>query len=131
MLTSIIASQKSYKEKKTEVLENADLLLKGQKWIYSGFMNGIFDSSDMHTSGREEDFSEKYNDDDDDDDDDDADDDDDDEFAISKGLGPRDMSDLESEESTEQRRNGLKILTPDQMLSRLPISLAQLKAGKN
>ena len=31
MLTSIIASQKSYKEKKTEVLENADLLLKGQK----------------------------------------------------------------------------------------------------
>ena len=123
MLTSIIASQKSYKEKRTEVLENADLLLKGQKWIYSGFMNGIFDSSDMHTSGREEDFSEKYNDDDDDDDDD--------EFSISKGLGPRDMSDLESEESTEQRRNGLKILTPDQMLSRLPISLAQLKAGKN
>ena len=78
-------------------------------------------SSDMHTSGREEDFSEKYND----------DDDDDDEFSISKGLGPRDMSDLESEESTEQRRNGLKILIPDQMLSRLPISLAQLKAGKN
>ena len=86
-------------------------------------MNGIFDSSDMHTSGREEDFSEKYNDDDDDDDDD--------ECSISKGLGPRDMSDLESEESTEQRRNGLKVLTPDQMLSRLPISLAQLKAGKN
>ena len=85
-------------------------------------MNGIFDSSDMHTSGREEDFSEKYNDDDDDDDD---------ECSISKGLGPRDMSDLESEESTEQRRNGLKVLTPDQMLSRLPISLAQLKAGKN
>ena len=39
---------------------------------------------------------------------------------------------LESEESAEQRRNqkggGLKILTPDQMLSRLPIPLAQLKA---
>ena len=39
---------------------------------------------------------------------------------------------LESEESVEQRRNqkggGLKILTPDQMLSRLPIPLAQLKA---
>ena len=45
------------------------------------------------------------------------------------------MPDLESEESAEQRRNqstkGLKILTPDQMLSRLPISLAQLKAGNN
>ena len=30
-----------------------------------------------------------------------------------------------------QQRKGLKILTPDQMLSRLPITLAQLKAGNN
>ena len=30
-----------------------------------------------------------------------------------------------------QRGQGLKILTPDQMLSRLPITLAQLKAGNN
>ena len=46
-----------------------------------------------------------------------------------------DMSDLEREESTAERRNqqgqGLKILTPNQMLSRLPIFLAQLKAGNN
>ena len=45
------------------------------------------------------------------------------------------MSDLESEESAAQTRNqqgkGLKILTPNQMLNRLPISLAQLKAGNN
>ena len=45
------------------------------------------------------------------------------------------MPDLESEKSAEQRRNqkgqGLKILTPSQMLSRLPISLRQLKAGNN
>ena len=45
------------------------------------------------------------------------------------------MSDLESEESAEPRRNQrgqrLKILTSNQMLSRLPISLAQLKAGNN
>ena len=45
------------------------------------------------------------------------------------------MLDLESEESAEQRRNqqgkDLKILTPNQMLSRLPSSLAQLKAGNN
>ena len=38
------------------------------------------------------------------------------------------MPELESEESAAQRRNqqgkGLKILTPNQMLSRLPISLA-------
>ena len=43
------------------------------------------------------------------------------------------MPDLESEESAEQIRNqkGLKTLTPGQMLSRLPISLAHLKAGNN
>ena len=46
-----------------------------------------------------------------------------------------DMPDLENEESAEQRRKqkgqGLKILTPDQILRRLPIFLAQLKAGNN
>ena len=45
------------------------------------------------------------------------------------------MPELESEESAEEGRNqqgeGLKTLTPNQMLSRLPISLAQLKAGNN
>ena len=43
------------------------------------------------------------------------------------------MPELESEESAAERRNqqgeGVKILTPNQMLSRLPISLAQLQAG--
>ena len=46
-----------------------------------------------------------------------------------------DMPGLESEEFAAQRKNqpghGLKILTPSQMLSRLPISLAQLKARNN
>ena len=45
------------------------------------------------------------------------------------------MPDLESEESAAQRRKkkrqDLKILTPNQMLSRSPISLAQLKTGNN
>ena len=45
------------------------------------------------------------------------------------------MLELESEESVAERRNqqgeGVKILTPNQLLSRLPISLAQLKAGNN
>ena len=45
------------------------------------------------------------------------------------------MPELESEESAAERRNqqgkGVKILTTNQMLSRLPISLAQLKAGNN
>ena len=46
-----------------------------------------------------------------------------------------DMLELDSEESAEQNKTqrgvGLKILAPDQMLSRLPIILAQLKAGNN
>ena len=45
------------------------------------------------------------------------------------------MPDLKSEKDAAKRREksgkGLKILTPQQMLSRLPISLAQLKAGNN
>ena len=45
------------------------------------------------------------------------------------------IPELESEEFAAQRRNqqgkGLKILAPNQKLSRLPISLAQLKPGDN
>ena len=44
------------------------------------------------------------------------------------------MPNLESEESNEQENQGgtgLKILTPNQMLSRLPITLAQLKEENN
>ena len=50
-------------------------------------------------------------------------------------IDTTDMSELESEESAVKRRNQqgkeVKILTSNQMLSRLPISLAQLKAGNN
>ena len=46
-----------------------------------------------------------------------------------------DKPELESEESAEQRKTeqgqGVKILIPKQMTSRLPISLAQIKAGNN
>ena len=53
----------------------------------------------------------------------------------SEEIDITDMPDLETEESVAERRNqqgkGLKMLTPNQMLSRLPISLAQLKAGNN
>ena len=42
-----------------------------------------------------------------------------------------DITELGTDGSTEQEGQGLKILTPQQMLSRLPISLAQLKAGNN
>ena len=36
-----------------------------------------------------------------------------------------------NKQKQNQEGRGLKILTPSQMLSRLPISLAQLKAGNN
>ena len=52
-----------------------------------------------------------------------------------KEIDTTDRPDLESEESAAIRKNqqgqGLKILTPNQMLSRLPIYLAQLKAVDN
>ena len=42
------------------------------------------------------------------------------------------IPDLDREESAKKKEwKGLKILTSNQMLSRLPISLAQLKAGNN
>ena len=50
-------------------------------------------------------------------------------------LDTKDMPELESKESAAKRKNQLgqelKILTPDLILSRLPITLAQLKAGNN
>ena len=38
---------------------------------------------------------------------------------------------LKSNKLKQQEGKGLKISTPNQMLSRLPINLAQLKAGNN
>ena len=38
---------------------------------------------------------------------------------------------LEAKRLTKQEGTGLKILTPNQMLKRLPIALAQISAGNN
>ena len=38
---------------------------------------------------------------------------------------------LEAKRITRQEGEGVKILTPNQMLKRLPITLAQIKAGNN
>ena len=67
----------------------------------------------MYQSGRDEDFSERY-----------WNDYDDNEIYTPQKLTPRNIPD-------EQQGSSLKILMPDQMLSRLPNSLAQLKAGNN
>ena len=53
----------------------------------------------------------------------------DEESDENEDIDTTDMPDLESEESLKGK--GLRILTPNQMLSRLPITLAQLKAGDN
>ena len=42
---------------------------------------------------------------------------------------PKSKSDESAAQRREQEGQGLKILTPQQMLSRLPILLAQLQAG--
>ena len=41
------------------------------------------------------------------------------------------LGEIFNRKSTDQEGQGLKILKPNQMLSRLSISLAQLKAGNN
>ena len=53
----------------------------------------------------------------------------------SEEIYTTDMLNLETEKSAAEKRNqqgqGLKILRPNQMLSKLPITLAHLKAGTN
>ena len=55
-------------------------------------------------------------------------------ILIYYGLDTSNSPNLASEVSAEQRNQEgqrVKTITPDQMLSRLPITLAQLKAGNN
>ena len=120
MLEKIATRKRSYNEKRTEVLQNAKLLFKGQKLIYTGFIDKIFGKGLMgNRFGGEDIYSEVYDENDDEND----------------YLDTTGMPDLENEESAAQRNNqtgqGLKILTPDQMFSRLPITLAQLQAENN
>ena len=42
-----------------------------------------------------------------------------------------DIPPLQGDEEEVQERKGLKILTPNKLLTRLPISLTQIKGGKN
>ena len=46
-------------------------------------------------------------------------------------AGYKGKQDRTKQEEREQRGAGLKIVTPKQMLQRLPIALAQAKAGNN
>ena len=57
-----------------------------------------------------------------------------DNVAFSKNVSYSDIDskqDPSDSEFSDTEESGLKILTPNQMLSRLPITLAQLNAGNN
>ena len=102
-------------KEKDDTLKSAKKLLIIRKKIINAFSEGIFPNIDGFQVEKETD--------------EDTDEETDEEMDTTI------MPELESEESAAERRNqqgkGLKILTPNQMLSRLPISLAQLKAGNN
>ena len=84
------------------------------------FFTGESVSVEVNEKGDFEDFKEKS---------------DEEKQEIDEQLDTTDMPELQSEESAAERRNqpgeGLKILTPNQMFSRLTTTLAQLKAGNN
>ena len=52
---------------------------------------------------------------------------------LDMAKGGEDIPELETEEQAEQRQHGegLKIMTPNQLITRLPILLAQKQAGNN
>ena len=52
-------------------------------------------------------------------------------FFDSEFSDSENKEDFFDSEFSDTEGSGLKILTPNQMLSRLPITLAQLKAGNN
>ena len=121
LLENTTTRKQTYVNKKAEVFKNAESLFEAQKLIYTGFMDNLFSRSDEFSTPKQETTRDKVPD-----------------FEIRKKFEetPRDIiPDLETEESAEQRRKhkgqGLKILAPQQMPSRLPIFLAQLKAGNN
>ena len=121
-----------YKTGKTSILINAKNLYDGRKVVINAFKNKIF----LFRVEEPEDSGKKPN-------------ESNDEFYTPRELDTipelssfeneeetlRDKPELETEESAAQRRKtrgqGLKILTPQQMLTRLPISLSQLKVGNN
>ena len=124
-----------YKTARYSLLLNARNLYDKRKMIIDEFKNKIFPFGvkEPEDSGKRPDESDKSN-----------KSDEIDEFSETiselsnfenEEEAPRDMSELKSEESVEQGRKakgrGFKILIPEQILSRMPISLAQLKAGDN
>ena len=106
-------------KEKSDTLESAKILYSIKEDIINAFKKSIFTYIDGFQAEKDTD----------EDTDEDTDGDKDEEMNTTI------MTELGSEESAAERRDiqgkGIKILTPNQMLSRLPISLAQLQAGNN
>ena len=130
----LIINPGAYKPRNPEKIESRKKVFKNTKIFYEGrnlvvflFEEGIFP---LPKESHYKKPSDKTNDETGDETNDETDDERDD-----KQPDITDMLALESEEAIAQRRNqegrGLKILTTNQMFSRSPITLAQLKAGNN
>ena len=105
-------------KEKDHVLKSANKLFFTREKIISALKKGIFPYIDgfQVDEKTDEETDEEY-------------------MPENEEIDNTNMPELESEESAAQRRNQqgkcLKILTPSQMFSRLPISLGQLNAGNN
>ena len=87
---------------RSDVLDSVTSLVKGREVVLKAFQSGIFHKLE----------------------------------ESQKGEGVNEMSRVNASERSEQsewneQSERLKILTPNQMLKRLPIALAQVKAGNN
>ena len=85
LLENTVARKEVYKNKKAEVIKSAESLLRGQKLIYSGFVDNIFTIGDKFVSRKQVTLRDKIPD-----------------FEIRKMFEdeektPKDMPDLESE----------------------------------
>ena len=94
---------------KDDTLKSAKKLLKVRREIIKAFETGIYPYIDGFQTEEELDEESMLDD---------------------KNIDTTDMPDLESEESATEGK-GLKVLTLNQILRRLPFSLAQLKGGNS
>ena len=112
------ATNKTKITEKDDTLRFAKILFSTRKDVINAFKKGIF----LYVDGSQEEKE--------------TDEETDEESTLeNEKIDSTGIPELESEKSAEQRKNkqgkGLKILTPNQMLTRLPITLAKLKAENN
>ena len=106
------------KRVKEDILNSAMTLLKGREMVFKAFENGIFlkpKKLQQSEQSNQSSSDDKYT-----------------SLKLDNDLNTSSndfSSDLDIPLFTPKNGTGLKILTPKQMLQRLPIALAQVKAG--